>query len=255
MNTSNISKHPILLTGAASLLITLSLIPTGFAAPLPADITWGPAMNITPSAVETDVLNTGILVGAFNLGAAGVSSTTVNGVTFAPFAVSGTSTTVGDYVLNSSGMVYSTNTAFGSAATPFASLSTPYKTLLESGTAVFGTEFYLNLNNLTVGQDYTFQWCSNDSGPQIAPYATTATSVNTVALNDNTSGYVAGGLGQYATGTFTAISNVQVIEFSGAAATPLFNAFQLRTVPEPASAILLFGAGAMLALRRRRASV
>ena len=53
------------------------------------------------NAGETDVTNTGTLVGAFNIGAVGVSPTTVNGVTFAPFEVlgQGSGTTVGNFTL------------------------------------------------------------------------------------------------------------------------------------------------------------
>src|SRR5205823_11217888 len=95
---------------------------------------------------------------------------------------------------------------------------------------------------LTVGQNYTFEWWSNDSGPRFFPYTTTATTSggSSVALNDNTTGFVAGGLGQYATGSFTADNSTQVITFSGESATPLLNGFELRqlgsvVIPEPST--------------------
>ena len=108
------------------------------------------------------------------------------------------------------------------------------------------------MQGLTSGQAYVFEWWSNDSGPRFPAYSTTATAGNAVALNDNTSGFVAGALGQYAIGTFTADNNPMVITFSGVSVTPTINAFQLQTVPEPSTyALVAVGCAGLLALRRR----
>ena len=214
-----------------------------------AVITWNAATNISGDA---NVLNSYTTVGAFNLGAAGVSSTAVNGVTFAPFAITGASNTVGNFTVAYTGSFYATNTAFGSSATPFSSLSGPYQTLLQSGTATPNGDITLTMAGLTPGQVYYFEWWSNDSGPRFPIYSTTATNGNTVALNDNTSGIVAGGLGSWATGTFTADSSPEVITYSGSSLTPLFNAFELQTVPEPATVSLLVFAGVSMLMQRKR---
>lgn len=245
--------HPLALVSGAVLSVFAW---TANAAPIGSTTTtWG-----TPTAISGvgDVLTTGALVGAFNLGTqqpALVGTTTVNGVPFAAFAVpnggSGT-TTVQNFSLNFSANRYSTDTALGSAAAPFATLDSAYKSLLQSGVASFNGTITLTITGLTAGQQYAFQWWSNDSGPNFAPYATTSTAVNTVAVNDNPTG-LPGGTGQYVIGTFTADNPNQVVIFSGASATPLLNAFQLRLVPEPSSVTLMLGAGCLLALRRRRA--
>ena len=112
-----------------------------------AAITWGPAMDISG---DSDVTTAGSLVTALNFGATGVPSVTVNGVLFGAFPVP------------NGGVIFSSNTAFGSSSTPFSSLSSDYQTLLKSGFAASG-EFQLNLQGLTVGQTYLFEWWSNDA--------------------------------------------------------------------------------------------
>src|SRR4051812_43188466 len=81
-----------------------------------AVITWGAATNISGIS---DVTTAGTLVGAFNLGADGVSQATVNGVTFAPFAYTAPTTTVGNFQITQVGIVQGYNTIFGSSAAPF----------------------------------------------------------------------------------------------------------------------------------------
>lgn len=215
MNPSNTFPPSALFTSATSILIALSLNSTCYAPPVTTPITWGPATSIFDDA---DVLNTGTLVAAFNLGTTSVPGTTVNGVTFASFAIpddagSG-STTVGDFTLSLTGARHAKNTELGSGVGSFSGLTASYQTLLKSGAYAFGGGITLTMQGLTAGQPYTFEWWSNDSGPFLPVYTTTATSGNSVALNDNTTAS-AGGLGQYAIGTFTAINATQVITFSG----------------------------------------
>ena len=223
----------------------------------------GAATNISG---DTDVLNTGALVGAFNVGDGGVGATTVNGVAFSPFAVNSgggavSNVTVGNFNLSTADVFLSDNTLYGSGSNPFASLSSSYQTLLRSATEVSNlvidpATFNLTLSGLTMGTQYKFQWFASASGPGTALHASSAGS--SITLSDNTTN-LEGGLGQYAIGTFTADAASQVINFSsagGANPTALINGFQLRDfgpVPEPtgvATAMLCMG---VAALRRKRA--
>jgi hypothetical protein len=215
-----------------------------------APITWSAASNISQ---ENNIYDAYPVVAAYNLGTTGVTSATVNGVTFAPFPITGATNAVGNFSLTFSGTVYATNSAFGSTETPFSGLTAPYQTLLQSGVNS-NNEITLTIGGLTVGQPYVFQWLSNDSGPQFPQYDTTAAGGgNTVVLNDNLSN-TAGGLGQWATGAFTADStSEEVITFSGNTLRPLLNAFQLEAVPEPASLSLLALTATSLLLRRQHA--
>ena len=248
---------PVTKTTAFILGITLAgvlaLAATGHA----ASITWGAA---TPISGDADVLDTGTVVGAFNPGPAGVPSTTVNGVTFAPFEVptdnAVASTTVGDFTFTYSKR--NADSSFGSSSAPFSALPDPsYQTLLQSATGdVMGTGMTLTMNGLTPGQDYVFQWWSNDSGLNHVPaHSTTATSGTAVTLSDNTAGS-AGGLGEYAIGTFTADGPSEAVTFTGVGiAVPLVNAFQLQeaAIPEPSTWTMLAAGGALFLARRRRA--
>lgn len=184
----------------------------------------------------------------------------MNGVTFAPFAIpsGGTgSVSVGNFTLGFAKSRDADNTAFGASSAPFSSLSTSYKSLLQSGVVdsdINGTggRITLTMSGLSVGTTYTFQWWSNDSQPVLVPGSTTATSGNSVALDYNSTN-AAGGVGQFAVGTFIADSSTQVITFSNSADWPVVNAFQLRAIPEPATAGML-AAGLVCLLARRRRS-
>ena len=231
-----------------------------------AMFSWNAATNISG---DMDVLNTGALVGAFNVGDGGVGSTTVNGVTFNPFVVDSTGTpfpgvsnvTVGNFNLSTADIFLSDNTIYGSGSNPFASLSANYQALLRSATIVSNlfidpATFNLTLSGLTMGRQYKFQWFASASGPGALLHASSAGS--SVTLSDKVAN-AEGGLGQYAIGTFTADSASQAINFSSAGGvnpTALINGFQLRDfgpVPEPtgiATAMLCMGVAAM---RRKRA--
>ena len=226
---------------------------------------WSAATNISG---DTDVLNSGALVGAFNVGDGGVGSTTVNGVAFSPFAVDSTggpvnNVTVGNFNLATTDFFASDNTLYGSGSNPFASLSANYKALLRSATIVTNfvfdpspAAFDLTLSGLTMGSQYKFQWFASASGPGTLLHASSAGT--SVTLSDNVTN-AEGGLGQYAIGTFTADSASQVITFNSVGSGSQFalvNGFQLRDfgpVPEPtgvATAMLCIGVAAM---RRKRA--
>ncbi len=201
-----------------------------------AVVSWGAAQGI---AGDSDVSTAGTLVGAFNLGGTGVSSPAVNGVTFTGFAVPSGSTNVtsGNFNLTSPGISFAGNSLTTGSA-PFSTLSAPYQALLSSATGGSGSgPITLNISGLAIGQNYQFQWWTNDSVGLVGTQ--TATAGNAVTLASNTGGF--GGLGQFAVGTFTADATSQSIVFTSSN-VPLLDAFQLRNlsasaVPEPGSAL------------------
>lgn len=201
-----------------------------------ATVTWSAPTNISG---DTDVITTGTLVTALNFSQTQLA-TTVNGVLFAPFAV----TNGGNGIFGLPNVVSfgfsnmeSSDTAYGSTTTPFSLLSTSYQTLLSSGAgSSTGPSLNLTLLGLTSGTPYLFQWWSNDSGLSYGGVnSTTASATNSVTLDENTTNTV-GGMGQWASGTFTASGTSQSITLSGA--RPEINAFQLRTIPEPSTFVL-----------------
>ncbi|MCX6971150.1 MAG: PEP-CTERM sorting domain-containing protein [Verrucomicrobia bacterium] len=230
-----------------------------------ATITWA-----TPTAItaNSDVYNSGTLVMAYNVGTS--TSTTVNGVTFAGFSTSGSSTTVGNATLSTTTSFGSYN-GFGEGATGvWPTLSSNYQTLLTNSTYANsepGT-FTLTLSGLTNGQNYVFQIWQNDSRNYGYGRESLVTGgANSVTLKYNVGngtgwlGYV-GGTGQFVTGTFTADSTSQVFTILGtgsgnfgvAGPSTQLAAFQLQAVPEPTTWALL-GAGLTVVtiFRRRRA--
>lgn len=222
-------------------------------APVNPAITWG-----TPTTIsgDSDVLTTGTLVGAFDTGFTGVPGATVNGVAFQPFAVpsdiANATTTVGNFALHFDFRAAS-NSAFGSTSAPFSGLSSAYRTLLQS--AAYDTSpdaITLTISGLTSGQTYNLElWANFPSSSFASP--TTVTSTNSVNLDPNTTNTI-GGVGQYVIGSFTANPGGTEVVTLSAAATPLINAFQLRTsaVPEPASLGVLAAGTSSLMLRRRK---
>ena len=219
-----------------------------------ATITWGSPTDITGNS---DVSTNGSLVGAFNVGTTGVSATTVNGVNFQSFAVSPGGGTVGNFAITPAGVLSFGNTAFGSAAPPFSTLSPEYQTLLAAATSS-GSPFTLTISGLIVGMQYEFQWWANLSRADSLPFGQhSATAGNPVTLSDNVS-MTEGGLGQFAIGAFTADAATQSIIFSGPS-FGLLNGFQLRQtgpagVPENGSTLVLFALalGALALVRCRR---
>lgn len=203
-----------------------------------ASIIWGAPTGI---GADTDVSTNGTLLSAFNLGSSGVSTTTINGVTFTGLAVSGTLATSGNFSFSGSGMI-STN-SLGSGAAPFVNLSSSYKTLLSSAAGAVNTPVTLTISSLTVGAGYEFEWWS-DNSIETTQYLNTATAGNAVTLNTNPSATV-GGVGQWVVGTFTADSPSEIISFTSTNGGPIINAVQLRqtSVPEPSSTVLLIAAG------------
>lgn len=227
----------------------------------PPPIVWGSPQTVSG---DSDVSTTGSLVYAFTFGGtAAPSSTTVNGVTFSPFTIPGgiiTSATVGNVTLSESpGTLFGSN-LFGTGSTPFSNLSSNYQTLLGSGAyADTAANITVVLGGLTSGQDYEVQWWTNNSSNILSFYGetfsnTTATAINSVTLDANTTNAV-GGVGQYAIGTFTAAGPTQAFQLAETSGgfNPLINALQVRAVPEPALTLLGLTAavGGSLVWRRR----
>ena len=186
-----------------------------------ASITWGAAQNISG---DTDVSTTGTLVGAFHVGGQGVATTTVNGVTFQAFALSGKSTTSGNFTFSDTALLVGANGA-GSANAPFTNLSASYQALLSTTGGGLNVTQLLTMSGLTIGRTYQFEFWDNFS-PGSSAGNTTALAGNSVNVSSNTTN-ANGGLGQFAIGTFTADATSEAITFSASNTVDL-NAFQLR---------------------------
>jgi len=227
-------------------------------------ITWGSATTVSG---DSDVDTTGSLVYAYTFGGGSAPpSATVNGVTFSPFTISGVvqSATVGSVTITESPNFLLGSNSLGSSSAPFSGLSSNYKSLLGTGAyADNPTTITVALGGLTAGQQYRVQWWSSNAS-NLPPSDggsftnTTATAVNSVTLDTNTTD-LAGGLGQYAIGTFTAVGTIQsfMLTETGDGMNPLINALQVRAVPEPSTYCMalagLAGCGYSRWRRRTRA--
>ena len=236
---------------SATAVISLACLASSHA----AVITWGTAQNITG---DSDVSTLGTFNRAYSFD---VSSATVNGVTFSPFSAQANDTQLFSTGVNPGGYA----TAFGGGGSdPWNILSASYKTLLAQG--LYNDVDYarptITLNNLSIGTQYQIQIWVNDSR-NIQPAFNRAISFYSGATpgTDNSPvmqynvGNAGGGLGQFATGTFTADGTSITLSadnyISGGAQ---INALQLSVIPEPATyALVLGGILPLLALLRRRA--
>lgn len=197
---------------------------------------------------------------AYNLGASGVQSTTVNGVNFAAFVFptnGGTTATSGNFSFTESPNILGASNGAGWPAAPFNALDPSYQTLLSSiGQAGAAGTITFTLSNLTVGQSYQFQWWSSLANVNVnrTTQAQHPSDASFVQLGSNPAG-VLGDLGQFATGTFTATGATLGIEFIGMANYSFINAVQLRAIPEPAiSGVALSGCALAVGLWVRRHS-
>jgi len=246
-----------------ALVFTLAVTAFTTVKAAPPAIVWGSPQTVSG---DSDVSTTGSLLYAFTFGGtAAPASATVNGVTFSPFRIPGgiiQSATVGSVTISESpGTLYGSN-SFGTASAPFSGLSSSYQSLLGSGAyADNPATITVTLGGLTNGQQYQLQWWTNNSSNILSIFGesfsnTTATAINSVTLDANTTNTV-GGVGQYAIGTFTAAGPTQTFQLSETSGgfNPLINALQVRAVPEPA--LTLVGTAAamagLLAWRRRSA--
>ncbi len=237
-----------------------------------APITWDSPAQISG---DSDISIDGTLVGAYNLGG---TATAVNGVTFREFVVPSAppavmSVTVDTfYTLALQSFEHDPQTlavfSTSSPNAPFSALSPGYQSLL--GTAAgqtFGDRTtLLTMAGLTIGQTYAFQAWGNDSGSSgrfsyglfLGDGITGSDLDPNTARDANSGDVVAGGLGQYIIGTFTADASSQEIQFGRSELGGGLNGFQLRaiapsqgSVPEPGSLLLTALGIAVLGWSRR----
>lgn len=240
---------------AALLLALTVLTPDRARAGIVSAIAWGSPQTISG---DGNVLTSGSLVYAFNFGYSGlggVTTTTVNGVVFAPFGVGSpvATKTVDDLTLAEYPALLWGYDSFGYAASPYSGLTTSYKALLDQ--AIYASEpgtITVTLGGLTAGQTYSVQWWTNDSSLTYGS-RTTASGVTAVTLDSNTTNAY-GGVGEYAIGTFTAASATQSFTLTGSADSgvldfPIISGLQLRTAAvTPVPEIDPSGMGSVLAL-------
>ena len=257
----NAILHSLLCRRSCAVLLAASLVVSATSQAAP--ITWSSPQTVSG---DSDVSTNGTLVYAYTFGGTSAPpSATVNGVTFSPFRIPGgviTSTTVGSVSLaESPGNLFASN-SLGSSSAPYSALSTDYKAILGSGAyADIPASITVTLGGLTSGQNYLVQWWTNNASNATILGAgftnTTALATNSVTLDANTTNTV-GGLGQFATGTFTASGTTQTFLLSETSSgfNPLINALQVRAVPEPSLTLLgvAAAAGGLLAWRRRSRS-
>lgn len=227
-----------------------------------ATIDW----QLSPITADTDVLNQGSAVFAYNLCKDNAVDKTVNGVLFQglvrPVSQNGQSADSDPAFswTSTTGYGFGRSTAaFTPGVTAGGGMGQSYVDMLAEGFACGSGNaqtITLTLYGLTAGQDYAVQLWINDSraGNKITDWVKggdETTQLTNIARN-NTG--VEGGLGNVVTGRFTADSDTITISFRGNSYVPI-QAIQLREltspIPEPATALLAGMAGLGLLLRRR----
>jgi autotransporter-associated beta strand protein len=186
-----------------------------------ATITWNTPVTISG---DIDVATTGNLLYAYN----GANSTvSVNGVSFTG---ENSTTTWGSVGISISGGGSANTTAYGSGSgSPWSSLSANYQTVLKGGDYAnnASSAITVTLNSLTSGKQYLVQvWVNDNRASTSRSETVVGGGGNTVTLNYNNT-TAAGGVGQYAIGTFTASATSQTFTLTGAASSQL-NAIQVR---------------------------
>jgi hypothetical protein len=213
-----------------------------------ATVLWSSPQSISGDA---DVSTSGSIILAANIGSA--TATTVNGVTFAAYNNTAAVPGLTDTLNLNPGAV------FGNAAAPYSALSAGYQALIGSGRYTDGATLEtLNLSGLSIGQSYLVQFWVNDSRGGGTSGRTLDLTAGATAVLDFNVQNVAGGLGQYVIGTFTANATTQSFDLlgshsAGTTDSTQINGFQLRAVPEPSQALLALIGVVSVGLRRRRA--
>lgn len=189
-----------------------------------AQITWGSATTVSADA---NVNTIGTPVYAY---AASTTASTINGVTFSAYG--GNTASWGGGNVTTSGFTATNTSAFaGSTVTPWNSLSSAYKTVLQGASYGTSAAATVTLNNLTSGRRYSAQVWVNDSRSGASATRTetiTGGGGNTITLDYNSSN-AQGGVGQYSLGAFTADASSQAFTLKGDASSQM-NAIQLRDV-------------------------
>ncbi|PTX98290.1 hypothetical protein DB345_05495 [Spartobacteria bacterium LR76] len=246
-------KTSTILAASAVILGSLLSAPSGW-----SQMTWSAPVSISG---DSDVSTTGLLTYAYVFGGTGsVTSQTVNGVTFSPFAIPGQesgSLTVGNATLSATEFNWNVTS---SDQAPYANLSSDYQGLLGENAFSHGGALTLTLGGLTAGQTYEVQIWINNSFNSAVNYSATVSdgSQGSSAVSGNTSGQI-GGLGQYVIGVVT-LGGEQTdlqLTLSPVSADAGVNAVQIRAVPEPGViSCALVGSAVVgwMALRRARRS-
>jgi hypothetical protein len=194
-------------------LFSLALLLTGNRSHA-AIITWGPATTITN---DTDVSTSGTAAYAYNW--SGINQI-LNGVTFSTTGIANGTTADGNLTLSGFGGVSSNG--YTSASAPFANLSPAYQATLQGADYLYSatsSTVTITLNRLTSGDTYTVQvWVCDPSissawRDEILASGTNGVT-NCVTLDYNVN-HSTGGVGQYATGIFTADAPTQSFTITG----------------------------------------
>jgi hypothetical protein len=238
-------------------------------------ITWGTPRNIVN---DSDVSLDGQLVHAYTFTTTNPGNTHV--INSVGFVRTQTLEVSGSYHWGPSGPSQASEFAnVGNAsAAPYSTTTADYRAILAMGLLATGGSvgatpnandaFYnaytLTLQGLSVGSTYQVQMWFSDSRNFSSAFEAVGHLTDgahdappTGPLVDYNVGNVeaGGGLGQHVTGTFVATGTTESITFttrgSSVNNTALLNAYQLRAIPEPASALIGVLGLARLFLRRR----
>ena len=210
-----------------SIPIRLMLLRTATLFALPFSLSATPVSWNAPQDIsgDSDVSTAGAFVQAVNIAG---STTTVNGVTFDDFGISGGTVTSGHFSLEGNGGGYA---GYGSTNAPFSNLSPEYQSLLSTGNFGGGNSVMtLTIAGLVVGDTYQLQVWINDSRSAFGMQGITATDgMMSVHILGDVSG-MEGDTGQYALLTFIANGD-EVITFQGdPTGGTTEEAFQLRDI-------------------------
>jgi hypothetical protein len=223
-----------------------------------ATITWGSSVNILndPTQISTNGTVHATAIGS-RTGGAGVTgaSVTVNGVQFF------------DNLTIDAAFVSHNDVIGGRTGLPNTA-GDDYYDLLEAGDRDSSSiDVPITFTGLTIGTPYEIQFWASDNANPVGDSAVVLNNGNGSSPNPATAGHATvlyeatdGGPGQFVIGTFTADATSQellVRRWTNLTTTPtasnqnLIQAWQIRAIPEPSTA-LLGALGALALLRRRR---
>jgi len=213
-----------------------------------ATINWGSPVTISGTL---DVDTTGTLFASANFGSSG--SETVNGVIFDAFTASGTSTTVGNITLTSSGGLSGfTYSPPATTTAPYGNLPLEYRNILTPFVYTDVQSQQVTVSGLTTGGTYAIQFWVQD--PR-AEFGARTVTVGSQTLDVNTTD-ADGGLGQWVLGQFIADATTQSFNVGpgpgGPTPATYSNAMQVRLVPEPTQMVSVAAIGSALGMWRMR---